>query len=320
MSHRSSAEIRELLRTSGRLPEEWFRRDNRYGLAVTARVVLPFLVLLATLPIVSAELGIVGVAVSGFLIGTLAYQISIVTHDCCHASLFEKPYWNQVIGHAGGCVTGSNFPTFKHTHNLHHRYNLSEKDPQFHETAGLDGASRRQLVWHLTKALFGFRVLEYAGDYLGFSRDDETSADAGADGPVPKPPLSWLLWVIVTQVGIATLATGFGSEPALALVYPVAAVTVSLFLGRLRTVAEHIQADGDDLPDFARSHRPSLPDRTFLYVANFNYHLEHHVYPNIPSCHLWKLHERLRDTVHTPKTLGTSMFSTLFARLRECPR
>ena len=95
---------------------------------------------------------------------------------------------------------------------------------------------------------------------------------------------------------------------------------MSLFLGRLRTVAEHIQADGDDLPDFARSHRPSLPDRTFLYVANFNYHLEHHVYPNIPSCHLWKLHERLRDTVHTPKTLGTSMFSTLFARLRECPR
>ena len=319
MSHKTSAEIQQSLRQSGSVPAEWFRRDNLYGFMVTARVAIPFLVLIALLPTTYANLGLLGTVVVGFLIGVLAYKISIVMHDCCHASLFEKASWNRIVGDLGGIITGSYFPSVKYTHMLHHRYNLSDKDPQLHQLAGLDGGSRRYMAWHLSKALFGFRLVDFADDYLGISSREESSNEGSepASGPQAKP--SWFVQVVLAQLGIALIASGFGSVPGLALVYPMSAISVSLFLGRLRAVAEHVQADGEDFPDFARSHLPSLPDQALLYEAHFNYHLEHHVFPNMPSCHLPKLHETMRDEFHTSRTLSNSMFGTLLRRLRECP-
>ena len=88
--------------------------------------------------------------------------------------------------------------------------------------------------------------------------------------------------------------------------------TIPLFLGRLRTSAEHgirniVKYQNNSI---TKSHYPSFLDKLFLYDANFNYHLEHHLFPDIPSCNN-EIVFKYTKTIHSNETLGKNMFDSL---------
>jgi len=82
--------------------------------------------------------------------------------------------------------------------------------------------------------------------------------------------------------------------------YPIVAVGVALNI--VRSVAEH-QPDGPRLEGgreaafrpVARTTVPNWFEKWVLYQANFNYHVEHHIFPTVPRHNLGKLHRRLVD-------------------------
>jgi fatty acid desaturase len=82
-------------------------------------------------------------------------------------------------------------------------------------------------------------------------------------------------------------------------VYPIVAVAVALNI--VRSVAEH---QPEDFPQFrdglevamrpiARTTMPNWSEKWLLYQANFNYHVEHHLFPTVPRHNLGKLHLHL---------------------------
>src|SRR5688572_22547489 len=93
------------------------------------------------------------------------------------------------------------------------------------------------------------------------------------------------------------LVTGFGEVLWTVAIYPISAATLALFLARFRLLAEHIKYENFVGEDYARSHKWSLIDATILYDAHFNYHLEHHIFPHMPSCSLAKVHQLYRDEI-----------------------
>jgi fatty acid desaturase len=81
--------------------------------------------------------------------------------------------------------------------------------------------------------------------------------------------------------------------------YPIVAVAVALNI--VRSVAEHQpedfpqHRDGIDsaMRPVARTTVPGWFEKWMLYQANFNYHVEHHIFPAIPRHNLGKLHRHL---------------------------
>jgi fatty acid desaturase len=96
----------------------------------------------------------------------------------------------------------------------------------------------------------------------------------------------------------------------------VAAATFGLFFSQLRGFAEHAALPGTDPAGHVRSHRPHPLDRILLYDVNFNYHREHHCYPQVPSCRLPALHAALAAQSGRPIAPPAAMFATL----RRCWR
>ena len=79
------------------------------------------------------------------------------------------------------------------------------------------------------------------------------------------------------------------------LAYPVTAATFGLFFSRVRAFCEHVRLDWHDGECSVRSHLPNPIDRLFFYTLNMNLHVEHHLFPQVPACHLPRVRGQLED-------------------------
>jgi len=304
------------------LPQEWFAKSDAYGWGITLRILVPFFTAFILAPMLVTSISPWITVLLVLVMGIYGYKISFIMHDCSHNSLFRSKALNKWMGRFTGWLVGVNYDVFQQTHMLHHRHNGGPLDPQHGETEGFSGARRTILYRHIFLPLLGTRVSEvllgYGGGYIEHDRAEPT-AIAEVDLLASSTRRMWLFGTAGVQIILLALVTGFGQQLWLLLIYPVAAATLSLFLARFRTFAEHIKPDNVDVDvdDFARSHRPSWFDSLVLYDAHFNYHLEHHLFPHMPSYQLEKLFERHGEDTHTKATLGRSMVGTVKARLMQ---
>lgn len=312
---RKPAEIRKALLSQGPLAPQWLQKSDRYGWWITLRILVPFFGLIAAAPWLWMMVSPWTVLPVALLLGVYGYKISFIMHDCSHDTLFVAREMNDKVGDFCGWIVGSEYRKFKRVHILHHRHNGAHEDPQYEDYCGLKEVTKRGLVWHLTNALMFWRVPGYLKTYLGHGGEP---GDHGYVPPVAGEGFSWR-WaakVVVMQVACVVLVTGFGQVPGLILLYPITAMTLSLFFARLRTVAEHIEPPEGEYEDFVRTHKPTLVDSFFLYDSHFNYHMEHHLFPQMPAKNLPEFHAQYKEVIHTDKmTLCPSMIKTLIARI-----
>ena len=92
------------------------------------------------------------------------------------------------------------------------------------------------------------------------------------------------------------------------------AITIFLFLNRLRMFLEHAPLDYA-VCDYFIDKRPtsrviyaSTFERIVLCGSNFNYHHEHHLYPVVPGVHLPQLHHKLVVLGLDPQDIRQSYF------------
>lgn len=309
---RKPSEIRKALLSAGALAESWFEASDAYGWWITLRILAPFFVLIGSAPYLWDAVSPWTCLPIAFLLGVYGYKISFIMHDCSHDSLFRSRSQNRRVGVFCGWLVAAEYLEYKRVHRNHHRFNGTEGDPQIDEVAGFHGASKGRIIWHLTSALVGQRVLGYLAGY-------QTRSSWGQNSR-PKLDPAWLAATAATQLAVAALASGFGQVIWLIALYPASAATFALFFARLRTFAEHIEPDSLEITDFTRTHRPTWLDAFLLYDAHFNYHLEHHLFPHMPSRHLPKLHAAHAETMHSELTLANSFFETALGRILEAHR
>jgi len=314
-----STQVRRTLKDA--VPAAWFQPNNAYGWSVTLRVIVPLVLALALCPYVYARFSWWSFFLLVPLVGTALYKLQFVLHDCAHKSLFETKRWNEQVGAVCGWLAGANFPVYRHIHWRHHRFNGELVDPQLPDYLDDRPVSKAEYGWFLLSPLVGGRILGYLRREMGslFGVQPVTTAAVKGGEKVPRIGLGWVAIVVATQLAIATLATGGWRYPVLALVYPLGAAFIALFLSRLRTIAEHHQAFEGKVDDFSRSHHPAILDRVFLYDAHFNYHFEHHIFPHMPSNRLGEFSRRFGAQFHGPDTQAKSMFGTI-VRFMSQPR
>ena len=117
-----------------------------------------------------------------------------------------------------------------------------------------------------------------------------------------------VLVVAAVQVANMFTITGGGRYPFLALVPFASAATFGLFFSELRGIAEHGAVGATAEEGNVRSHASNSLDRILLHDVNFNFHREHHSYPQYPSCHLPAIQREFAARNIEP---AGSMFGTL---------
>ena len=285
------------------LPRLWRVRSDGYGWRSTGRIAGTLIALIAATPFIVLHVSPWGLLVVAPLLGVQIYKATILLHDCVHGTLFASRRWNRVIGQFAAALTGVDFGTFARLHATHHRRYGRADDPQGVDYLGLENATRWRLAWHLLGPLTGFGVLK-----LFLLRPAASTVhNAG-----------WrchFLRVGATQSVVALVITAGGRLWWLLPFYPACAATFGLFCSRVRGFCEHVALAGERPEGFVRSHAPNRIEALFFYDLGFNYHVEHHLYPTIPSRHLAALHTHLRTLGDTRLSLSPGLAQTIWTRL-----
>jgi fatty acid desaturase len=292
-----------------RLPARFRVKSDKYGWFLTARTVLPFvgtLFLIAFLPNVPAMW-----VLAGILCGWSAYRLQFVLHDTCHMSLFNKRKTNDLVGLSSGLLIGNYFPRYRAIHFLHHKYNGLIEDPQLPDYLSDQKMNKKDFMRFILEPLWGMRLIPYL-------RRDLLEADI-VSAKIPSPTKTWYASLLLVQSVIIMVVTFALSKPMFLLSLYGGMATFSLFLARLRTLAEHQQVDSS-YSDFSRTHKRNWFDTLMLQDANFCFHLEHHLYPSVQSRHLPELLGELTEDLHTVDSRGSTMIKTLVDSYRKLPK
>jgi fatty acid desaturase len=285
-------------------PQRLLMPDARYGRRAVIRNLGGFVVLLVVTPALAGH-SVWVLAVLVPVIGLMMYRMTVVMHDCAHETLLPSRRLNRVVGTLLGAAAGLSFRTFARLHRRHHhRVGLAD-DPQGPHYLGAWSSSRARTLWHLLRPLVGYNLLLLR----------RLSAElSGATDVAAGHRLAELVLIAGLQFVCAAIVSHGFRFWWLAPVPLISAATFGLFFSQLRGFAEHVAMPGVDPAGVVRSHRPHPIDRILLYDVNFNYHREHHLYPQVPSCHLPAVHAALAGERGSSAALPPTMFATIWRR------
>lgn len=276
---------------------DYSNSSDFYGLWVSSKIFFPFLLLIFGL---NLSHNIFINIILSFLVGVYAYKFSFIMHDCAHNSLFKSKKLCERLGHFIGLIVATEYNSYRKVHLLHH-INLGNKklDNDY------DEYTFKEKFVHLIKPLLFLRVFNFLKKNNRLVERDERNY---------SNQVKWIIQFAAIQFIIISIISNLGTSIYKIFFYYIALSTVSLFLGRLRTTAEHgrsIKSEDKD-KEFTKTHYPNFVDRLFLYDANFNYHLEHHLFPQMSSFHYPKVFKKIKNEIHDDKTLGNGMLATIF--------
>lgn len=296
------------------LPAAYYRRSSWYGYLQTVplfALMAGCLVGLGSAPTGWAALCALGTVLAG-------YRLTFVVHDCSHRTLFTRRIENEVAGWLAASVLLISFPVYRRLHWAHHLHVRGPEDPQGPDYNGLV-PGRDRVLWHLLKPLVLGAVVEKAGAFFALQHAGLSSAErASATGrPMTEPPrvrLSAVAAIAATQAAVAWLATGALSRPLGYATYLLALVTLGLFVSRVRSYLEHGSlAASEESLQVARTHPSNWIERNLMAGINFNYHNEHHRWPQVPSRMLPVVYRDVTAERLAPHEYSPSYWSSLRA-------
>ncbi len=223
--------------------------------------------------------------IHGIVLSVPAYAIS---HETAHGSVFETRWLNKVVLWITSLIYMEEPWHRRYTHLNHHAHtwhvNVDSQmpfdTPMTFRGWLLEASGIALLVFHL-------RVLLA----LCFKRYSQTMLDV-----VPEPKLPLLTRnarFMVLIYSLIPLAAFWG------ITWPLWFIVIPRLLGApvmlLFTLIQHVEMaeNSPSIIDSTRSFRSNWLGR-FLY-ANMNYHIEHHLYQQVPFYALPKLNEAIRD-------------------------
>ncbi|WP_420456972.1 fatty acid desaturase family protein [Rubrivirga sp.] len=222
----------------------------------------------------------------------------LLLHEGMHGVLFRSRRLNRWAAVALGATVGMSFSAYRVLHTLHHDHLGTDDDPDDYAAY----TDRPVLFW----AMQGLRLTVGAAIYL-----------------VAIPVVASLRGERADRVRIAQeyvvlaglWAAALWLAPADVLVWGwLAPLPVVALMVQVRGLTQHGLTDRHDALLSSRTVRPH-PVVAFL-LLNENYHLEHHLFPEVPSYHLPALHRAA--WAHLPRACeDTSYLGFLGRFLRQ---
>ncbi len=227
-----------------------------------------------------------------------------IWHECGHRTAFKSRKLNDVFYYIASFMNNFEPVRWRASHALHHNYTASV-DPHDFEVEG-------SIFW-VPKNILNFLVIFVPGISLLFlhkSLHREILEHAlGIETRVmreciPQSKKKNCIWVsrlfVALWTAIILFAVFVGSVlPIFLLLIPKCFATLNIVWGLTQHIG--LQEDVKDHRLSTRSVRLN-PIASFIYWS-MEYHIEHHMFPSVPSYNLPKLHEAIKDQLPEPKGL-----------------
>jgi len=286
------------------------QHSKSYGLIILTRCLLYFFTAFS-IAAFFYDRSVQWVFISPVLLGLGGYRVQFILHDTSHYSLFGSKRFNSIVGTAAGLLVGVDFRRYRFTHMWHHRRNGEPEDPQFPDYLGGGIVNKVNFLKFLLAPIVGGRFIPYLKREMG---ERDVSGHSA-----PKSGLIWWLGFFCIQTGLFAVSYKIGGKPEFMFFYYVGLATTALFLARIRTLAEHQQIPSISA-DFSRSHNWNFIDWVLFYEANFNLHVEHHMFPNLQTKYLKNVSAMLKNTGKLSDEYETSVFKTLRSLYSALPK
>ena len=242
---------------------------------------------------------------AAIVIGTRQNAFGILTHEGTHKNVARSLFWNDLL--ANWLVSypiGVSAEGFRTAHMTHHARLEMPDDPS---RIGFDTFPDD---WHFpttrwkifTTLLRDATGIGQAQSSIAMMKYVWSTKRRGQGKSIAGGYMKHLLRIALLHGAVITLAVKTGNLTAYLLLWVVPNFTINLMLYRVRGGAEHSALAPNELRytrnsvDPLMSARTVVPDplmRAFAVPHNVSYHLEHHLFPDVPFFRLRELHDRL---------------------------
>lgn len=235
--------------------------------------------------------------IGALLIGTRQHGLAVLAHEGAHHLIVRSHFWNDVL--ANYLTT---YPLtftvqgYRTTHLKHHWYLETPEDP-----------SKVSVDKHPEEWTFPMPTLNFIRMFL---RDLTLLSQRAAISlmkylwEIPEGRAPHVIRIAVMHAIAIALFAWTGHIWAYVLLWIVPLYTVTVACYRLRSVAEHSgigpqsERYSRDVIDNLRTTRTTTGSGLSQYLLipyNVSYHIEHHMFPSIPSFRLRDLHHKLLE-------------------------
>lgn len=232
-------------------------------------------------------------------------------HESSHYTLFRNRRFNDLwatLFYAS--PIGMSVKTYRRYHMTHHA-RLATPTDMDRFAFNVDIRGRRLLTLLLRGLLCIDGIAIVLKKYAGAGR---ANADGGRDWSM-LATFGWNLLLLG-----ACIWAGRWYLYLLLWAYPILGVAVTI--NSLRSIGEHQPVgfagpvpDTRDITPISRTTVPGPLEKWLMFQSNFNYHLEHHLYPTVPAANLPAAHRHLVDAGfyrNHPECLQTSGVAKVF--------
>jgi fatty acid desaturase len=217
-----------------------------------------------------------------------------LSHELFHNSVFSNFKLNQLLYKLFMILTWENYNYFKSTHWIHHKITLDENDP-------------KSLFKSKISYIYLFQLFTF--DFKGFTAKIRYTIQNGL-GIIPNKRVIHLFQkgskelknvriasqIIILFHSFTILLFIFFKIYFLIFLVNLAPFFVSFF-NRLLGFSQHYGLNSRDNKNYFENCRTViLPKFWSFFYCNMNYHIEHHLYPNIPYYRLNEVHTHLKET------------------------
>ena len=230
---------------------------------------------------------LIGIGVPGWwalipIQGVLIVFLFTLEHEATHRTPFANLLLNEVVGRVAGFLILLPFEWFRYFHLAHHRWtNIEGKDP---ELAGGKPEAWSDWVKHVSGLPYWWSELRLMLA-LVLGKADGDFLPEGARKRIVRDAR-------VMALGYLVLAITPWLWPTLVWVWILPVLLGQPFL-RLYLLAEH--GDCPNVANMFENTRTTFTNRIVRFLAwNMPYHVEHHVWPQVPFHRLPDLHGMMK--------------------------
>ena len=215
--------------------------------------------------------------------GILIVFLFTLEHEATHRTPFASEQLNDWVGRVAGFLLLLPFEWFRYFHLAHHRWtNIEGKDP---ELAGEKPATRAAWAWHVSGIPYWMAEVRLLVRLVRGRVEDDF---------VPPAARSRVVWEARGMaMGYVLVGLSLISSPLLWWIWVLPVLVGQPFL-RLYLLAEH--GDCPRVANMFQNTRTTFTNRVVRFLAwNMPYHVEHHVWPQVPFHRLPEVHGMMKD-------------------------
>ncbi|MBY0515686.1 MAG: fatty acid desaturase [Bacteriovoracaceae bacterium] len=233
-----------------------------------------------------------GWSLAVLITGALQHHLAILLHEASHFNLFPQRVWNERIGQAlCGAPALTNLKDYRYIHLKHHKFSGDpDLDPEvsfYHKTKIGYGRNENRLVMNLVQDFTGVSTIR---SLIVLTDIIKQAIKRGDIRETNKFDLQWGAIGWVTLFGVPLI---LGTIKFAFIIWAFATLVVTPILIRWHGIGEHTGVNAEVEQDKTLTHEFPFIVNFFLYPLKSGFHLEHHLFPQVPWYRMNKFRNEL---------------------------